>query len=241
MKNLKVLLIVLGVGAFFAFNSPDSIIGKTVKGDGEMISKEIKLDPFDAIGLAIPADVILKQGSPQRVEIDAEQNIINNIKTKVRDGSWNIAFKEKVRKHEKITIYITIPDLTAVSVAGSGDVMSKGAFKNMGNLDVSIAGSGDVKLKGDSKKLNISVAGSGDVEMQGSATSVDISIAGSGDVNLEDLSAGNCDISIAGSGNCKVNSEGSLDVSIVGSGDVYYTGGAKVNSSVMGSGKVHKM
>ena len=246
MKNLKVLLIVLGVGAFFAFISPPDffdkpILSASLNGDGNDVSKEIKLDPFNSIGLSIPADVILMQGSPQKVEIEAESNIINNIKTKVQDGSWEIKFKDHVRKHEKITIYITIPELKAIAIAGSGDVMTKGEFTGMDNLALSVAGSGDMKLEGEAQSLDVSIAGSGDVIMRGSANKVSVSIAGSGDVNLQDLNAGGCDVSIAGSGNCKVKTDGSLDVSIVGSGDVYYTGGAQVHSSVMGSGNVHKM
>ena len=243
MKNLKVVLIVLGVGLFFAFNNPPKFLSHShsIKGEGNAVTKEITLDPFHSIGLSLDADVILKQGSPQKVEIDAEANIIDNIKTKVRNGTWNIGIEENVIKHEKITIYITIPDLKAVSVAGSGDVTTKGAFTGMENLALSIAGSGDLKLEGEAKSLDISVAGSGDVLMAGSAGKVGVSIAGSGDVNLKDLVAGDCDISIAGSGNCKVNTSGNLDVSIVGSGDVYYTGGAKVHSSIMGSGDLHEM
>ena len=248
MKNLRVLLIVLGVGAFFAFLSPPKfldfdtpVLSASVNGNGDEVKKEMDLDPFHSIGLSIPADVILMQGKTQKVEIDAESNIIDNIKTKVKNGSWEIKFKERVRKHDDITIYITIPDLRAVSIAGSGDIMTKGAFTGLGGLAVSIAGSGDVKLESESSSVSVSVAGSGDVVMTGSTNKVDISIAGSGDVNLKDLVAGGCDISIAGSGNCKVNTNGPLDISIVGSGDVYYTGDAKVHSSIMGSGNVHKM
>ncbi len=245
MKNLRVLLIVLGVGAFFAFFSPPDFLDKpvlsaSVAGNGDEVQKELDLKPFHSIGLSISADVILMQGD-QNVKIEAESNIIDNISTKVKDGSWEIKFKERVRNYDKITIYITIPDLRAVSVAGSGDITTKGAFAGMDKLTLSVAGSGDMKLEGEAKSVSVSVAGSGDVEMTGTANKVDVSIAGSGDVNLKGLVAGSCDVSIAGSGNCKVNTNGSLDVSIVGSGDVYYTGDAKVHSSVMGSGNVHKM
>jgi hypothetical protein len=245
MKNLRVLLIVLGVGAFFAFLSPPdfldrSVLSASISGNGDEVKKDLDLDPFHSIGLSISADVILMQGD-QKVEIDAESNIIDNITTKVKNGSWEIKFKERVKNYDKITIYITIPDLRAVSVAGSGDIMTKGAFTGMDNLSLSVAGSGDMKLEGEANSVSVSIAGSGDVVMAGTANKVDVSIAGSGDVNLEDLVAGGCDVSIAGSGNCKVNTSGSLDVSIVGSGDVYYTGEAKVHSSVMGSGNVHKM
>lgn len=248
MKNLRVLLIILAVGGVFAFVSPPKfldfdkpVLSASINGDGNEVQKEMDLEPFHSIGLSIPADVILKQGKTQSVKIDAEANIVDNIKTKVKNGSWEIKFKERVRNHDKITIYITIPELRAVSIAGSGDVMTKGAFTGMENLALSIAGSGDIKIEGEANAVNVSVAGSGDVLMSGTANKVEVSIAGSGDVNLKDLVAGGCEISIAGSGNCKVHTNGHLDVSIVGSGDVYYMGDAKIHTSVMGSGNVHKL
>ena len=239
MKNLKLSIVLLGLSILFTSNLTAQ--WNSIRGEGAVVKKEISLDNFDGIGLAIPANVFLTQGSSQKVVIEAQANIIKNIETDVKNGTWKIHYDESVKRAEKVNIYITMADLKKISIAGSGDVSSKGAFKGMGDLAISVAGSGDVELMGDAKNVDVSIAGSGDVKMNGSARNIDVSIAGSGDVNLKALSAQNAEISIAGSGNCKVNVNGSLDVSIVGSGDVYYSGDAKVQSTVRGSGNVNKM
>ena len=239
MKNMKLSIVLLGLSVLFT--SSIAAQWSSIKGEGSVVKKEISLADFDGIGLAIPANVFLTQGSSQKVVIEGQANIIKNIETDVKNGTWKIHYDKSVKKAEKVNIYITMANLRKISIAGSGDVSGKGAFKGMGDLAISIAGSGDVELSGDAKNVEVSIAGSGDVKMDGSARDVEVSIAGSGDVNLKALSAQNAEVSITGSGNCKVNVNGSLDVSIVGSGDVYYSGDAKVQSTVRGSGNVNKM
>ena len=196
--------------------------GKGIKGEGPKVTKTLDLDEITGLGVSIGAKVYLTQGNKQKVEIKAQQNIIDLIDKDVRSGKWRIRLEKgtNLKDHDGIDIYITIPTIEELSVAGSGSIIGKTKFNNLDDLEVSIAGSGDVDLSGSGEDLEVSVAGSGDVDM--ASFVVD-----------------NCEVSIAGSGDCEVNVSGSLQVSIAGSGDVKYKGSPdKVKSSIAGSGNV---
>lgn len=196
--------------------------GNGVSGEGKKVTKTLDIDDFTGIGVSIGAEVHLRQGNKQKVEIKAQQNIIDLIDREVRGGKWKVRLEKGInlKRHDGIDVYITLPMIDELSVAGAGSIVGETDFKNIDDLEVSIAGSGEVMLNGSGEDLEISIAGSGDVELAG-------------------FKVDDCEVSIAGSGDCEINVTGSLQVSIAGSGDVKYKGNPdKVKSSIAGSGDV---
>lgn len=217
MRIAKILSLIL-VCTFWAFQIASA---QKMTGQGATVKQTLSVSNFDALGLGINATVYLTQGS-HSVQIEAQKNIIDNIKTDVKDGSWNIEFKQRVSNHTDITIHVSMPTVKALSIGGSGEILGKSSFNNLGNLAIAIGGSGTL-------------------ELAGSAKDVEISIAGSGDVKTANLKANNCEVSIAGSGDAYIEVNNGLDVSIAGSGDVHYKGNPKISSSIAGSGSVKSM
>jgi len=127
--------------------------GKGISGEGPKVTKTLDLEEIDALGVSIGANVYLTQGDQQKVEVKAQQNIIDLLDREVRGGKWRVRLEKgtNLKRHDGIDIYITIP--------GSGDC----EVNVSGSLEVSIAGSGDVKYKGNPDKVKSSIAGSGDV------------------------------------------------------------------------------
>lgn len=239
MKTVKFFALLFTLNLFFACNvdSQNWYGGKGISGEGKVVTETLDLSSFDAFGLTINADVFLTQGS-QSVKIEAQRNIIENIKMDVDDGYWKIKYKENVKKHEPITIWISIPDLSAVAVSGSGDVQGKSMFRNCGKLRLAVSGSGNIDLDSESTELKAAVSGSGDMDLGGETGAMAISIAGSGDVDAGDLEASDCKVKIAGSGDASVHVNDNLEVGIAGSGDVVYRGNPRVKSKIAGSGDV---
>lgn len=194
----------------------------TITGEGAVVTKELKLDRFEAIGLAVVGEVYVSKGNTQKVTVKGQANIINNLKTEVEDGEWDIEFDRKARNYEKLVFNITVPNIEGLSIAGSGSIKGEDAFEDL-------------------EKLNIAIAGSGDVEFSGSARKVSVSIAGSGKVQVENLKTKDCKVEIAGNGDCIIDATDALSVSIAGSGDVKYKGNPQLSTSIAGSGKVRKM
>lgn len=181
---------------------------------------------FTKVGFAGSGTLYLKQGSPQKVELEGSQDILEKYETKVEDGKLSIRPKERWNDwnwgdDDKITVYITVKDIEAVAVAGSGDIIGQTQIVS-NKLALKVSGSGslkaDVTVSGD---LESDVSGSGDIEVNGTAGGFDSDISGSGDVKASLKISGKTDFSIAGSG--KITIDGSakeLEIRISGSGNV---------------------
>ncbi len=237
MKNLNLLLILFTVSLF----SCDTIDAQTVKGSGKIITETIDMKNISGIGLGIAAEVFIRQGSKQKIEIKGQKNIIDLINKRPKGDTWNIDFPNgtRVKGYDQLEIYVTLTELEGLSIGGSGSINGEGKFSNVNDLGISIGGSGDITVDVDADEISCSIGGSGKINLGGSADEIEISIGGSGDVKAIDLKVKECTVSSAGSGNVDINVSETLEVSLVGSGDVRYKGSPKIKTSIVGSGDVN--
>jgi carbon monoxide dehydrogenase subunit G len=238
--------------ALAAVFTPGPAYAASVQGSGNSATETRTLEAFEAVSLSGAMDLVVRQGAQQSVQVQADDNLLPMLETLVesgrngntlkvrwkRDSGWGGGW-QNIQTRSKVLITVVVPKLSAVAVAGSGDVRVE-TFSTP-SLQLSLSGSGDARLDGlTTDELGVRVSGSGDVSGKGTAAKVKISIAGSGDVRLSEMRADEVTVSIAGSGDAAVNAQKALSVSIAGSGDVSYTGDAQVKSSVAGSGSVRR-
>jgi cytoskeletal protein CcmA (bactofilin family) len=214
---------------------------ESIRGEGEVVKQQIVLPSFDGIDLAFDGEVILTPGPAQNVVIEGQQNIIDNIKREVKDGSWSISFIKNVKDAKDVKVYVTVPVMDHVGLSGSGSIRSTDKFGGLKDVELAVAGSGDIDMAIDAKTTKLRISGSGDIALAGSTGSLEIAISGSGDVTAKDLVSSACKVQISGSGDAAVHVNGELETLISGSGDVYYRGNANVTARISGSGEVEKI
>ena len=223
---------------------------------GKAATEQRTVPEFQALALQAPVDVVVRQGTPQSVTLTGDEQLLARLETVVEGsagagksgGVPTLVLRWKRENGLSMNSYlgrtplratVVLPQLSALAVAGSGDLTLQ-PFKTP-RLMVSVAGSGDIVLDTlSSDELQVSLAGSGDVRGSGKATRLQVQVAGSGDVQLADLRADNVTVNLAGSGDVAVQAQSSLTASIVGSGDITYTGAAKVTRAITGSGTVRQ-
>lgn len=202
---------------------------------------------FTKVGLSNSARVVLRQGSPQKVEVEASAADLARIETTVENGKLRIHTKREnglnwsnARFDGPVTVYVTMPTVNELSVSGSGRLEAETAVQATA-LELAVSGSGSITLaKLAADKLNSAVSGSGNITVAGTCPQHEARISGSGDVRASELRTETSAVRISGSGNGRVYAARTLDASIAGSGNVYVRGGASVSSKVSGSGRVRQ-
>jgi hypothetical protein len=191
-----------------------------IQGSGVAKTEQRDVGKFDELSIQGGMDAVVTIGDQQSLTIEADDNILPIIETKVEDGKLIVQPAESYSSKTHVKLTITVPRLKGVAINGSGDV------------DV-------IGLNG-AESFAVAINGSGDVTAKGTAQSVSVAVRGSGDVKLQDLVAKNGKVAVAGSGDVTVNATDVLDVSVAGSGDVKYMGSPKLTKSIAGSGSVRK-
>jgi len=214
------------------------LVAATLMASGQD-KEERDVSSFSGVSLGISGDLYLTQGSPQKVVIQADDDL-DEIKTQVKDGVLRIKTDKWNSRIRGVKIWITLAEVEALHVSGSGDIIAESPV-NTDEIEVKVSGSGSInidKLRAD--EIGAAISGSGDLKLAGSADEMDLRISGSGSVYAMGLKVNECDIKISGSGSCKIDVADELDASISGSGRVTYYGNPQIDARVSGSGKVRK-
>ncbi|SMB85082.1 conserved hypothetical protein [Hymenobacter roseosalivarius DSM 11622] len=211
--------------------------------------REVRNVPaFTQLNLTGSLTIVLRQGSAQKVEVDAAPEDLSHIETIVTNGKLRVGTKQEKKGaglswssynfKGPVTVYVTMPTIEALGVSGSGSLSAADPIKS-DDLQLSVSGSGRMKLsRVQANRLKSSVSGSGVIAMSGTSPRHEVSISGSGQVDAPNMRSETSRVSISGSGNCRIEVTKTLDASLAGSGNVYVTGKPQINASTAGSGRV---
>lgn len=184
------------------------------------------LGGFQQVTLAYPGTLYLKQGSGFSVELSGDQELLKKIETEVEGSRLIIKRKEFLKGWNNwenlgsLTVYVTLPKLTGISVLGSGKVIGQSEFKSA-SIDLKVSGSGSISLEANAEDVEMDVSGSGNITFKGKSGNIESEISGSGRIEYHGAIAGTITSSISGSG--RLTSTGTaktLKSTISGSGRV---------------------
>jgi Putative auto-transporter adhesin, head GIN domain len=216
-----------------------------VQGSGKLQTEQRSVASFSAVEVHASINVVLRQSAREGVELQADDNLLALVETRVVSRSGVPTLEIRLRdqanysSRNPITATVDVVTLSSLSVRGSGNV--SGDTIKAPVLKIAVAGSGNVTLRKLSlDEASLKIAGSGNAELAGKTGRLALSISGSGDINTRELEADEVSVNIAGSGGASVYARKTLGVSIAGSGDVEYTGEASLKTAIAGSGHVKK-
>lgn len=189
-----------------------------VRGHGDVVSEFRDLNDFTAIKFRIDGDVYLTQEATQEVRIEAYENIIHLIETRVENGELTIDSDKNILNGNRLKVFISAVAFDKIQLSGSGNIESLSCINT--------------------QDLELSISGSGNIEICGNAATLNAKVSGSGNINAYGIEATAVDSRVSGSGNIKVTANETLEATITGSGNIYYKGSPQVNSHVQGSGRV---
>lgn len=205
------------------------------------------VDAFSEISLNISAKLYLEQGDEQSIRLVGKESTLEDIITEVKGRRLIIRFPNKSIFQRnfnpgKVEIYVTVPEVGALGVSGSGDIVCDELKARI--LEMAVSGSGNINIDElSSKKVKAAISGSGNINIGkgGPADELAVSISGSGNYNGKGFEADDVTVRTSGSGNASVKSNGSVTARVAGSGNIYYGGNPSIDASVAGSGKIKKM
>lgn len=214
---------------------------EVINGSGPIVTEERTISNFTGIDLSVCATVNYTEADSFKVELNAQQNVLNELVTEVRDNRLviRLPWDTKLVSFEPIVINISAPAASDFTVSGSGKIIALNTL-HVSNTDFDISGSGEIRMAGViTNDIDTRVSGSGKITISGGSTNtITTNISGSGNTDLLGVQAESAKVYTSGSGDTKLNVTGNLDAHISGSGKVYYTGNPTISADISGSGKL---
>jgi len=243
MQNKRILSLSIIIILVLSLTACQLPFINVVRGSGSFVSKSYAVSAFDAVQLDGAGKLIIIQGEEESLEIEAEDNLIDQLTVEVENGTLAIGFKEKpwhttIIPTHLITYTLTIKDLRQITINGASDVAL--AALQTDSLAVTINGAAQVRINdllADS--LSIKLIGAGNIVISGQALTQNIEIDGAGNVQADDLMTDSTVVEIDGLGNASVWAGKELDIVINGGGSVSYFGSPTVSQEINGLGDVN--
>ncbi len=176
-----------------------------IQGSGDLETRVLDLEGFDTIRVDGIAEIDVSIGDDFRVELEAEDNVIDHVDARVSRGRLIIDTDDihDIDTDEGIRFTITMPALVEIRVDGVCTLTAEGL---------------------DNDETRVEVDGVGDIRLSGRTRSLDVDAGGVGEIDLEDLVAQYADVNVGGVGDVVVYVEKELDVDVHGIGSVTYHG-----------------
>ena len=207
-----------------------------------MITTHPDVSTVSEVALLGTGTLTITQTGSEALTIEAEDNIMPKIKTSVENNRLTIGFEDatNISPTKPIKYDLSVKDLAAVELAGSGDI-NLSTLKTDA-LKASISGSGSLVVGSLSvNSLVVSIPGSGHMAIGGTTPIETIDIPGSGSYNGNRLDCKEAKVTIGGSGTVSLRVSDNLDVTISGSGSVNYLGNPTITKNITGSGHINKI
>jgi len=225
----------LAASSGFALGSRESVASGIVRTESRTVPA------FTAIVIEGAGNVTLSQASAQSLSVETDDNLLPLVKTEVRAGVLYLGFKQGVKPAHlsQLEFQITVPELTAVKISGSGNLHAASLIRAQA-LTLEISGSGGIYSELDVGRLAVTISGSGGMTAEGKARQLSVLISGSGSVQAHDLVSATAEVSVNGSGEAVINAQRTISINVSGSGRVAYGGGAEATIRKSGSGVVQR-
>ena len=151
------------------------------------------------------------------VEVEADDNLLQYIRTEVRDGRLEISLSRSVKTGNPMRVRISAPNIDRVEASGASRVN----VSNLKNSEIALdtSGASKINLSGETSKLIVDVSGASNID------------AGS-------LSAGTAIIDASGASKISVNVISELVADASGASRITYAGSPSVNKSTSGASSV---
>jgi hypothetical protein len=210
---------------------------------GVVITELRDVKDFNEVSLRGFGDLIIQQGDQEELVVEAEESLLPNIITEVRDHRLTIEYRSPSGldiSRRPIVYHLTMREIQAVDISGSGSLEAENIKALVLNMGVS--GSGRVQIDGlEAVKVVMHISGTAKVELTGNAPEQEIYVSGSGHVQAWGLNSSDVKVSVSGSAGVTVRADKTLDVNISGVGTVEYFGDPQVTKHISGIGVLHNL
>lgn len=231
MKRFLILLL-----AVFTFASCDH-----TSGSGNIVTETRNTGSFDAISVGGSFEVEVKMGDAISVVVEADDNIMKYIETRVSGKTLKISTEDMHSfSNVHMKVYVTVPALTSISASASSDVVGENILTSADKLVFKASSSASIRAEVNAPDIVTDASSSATITLSGKTKNHKTEASSSAEIKAFELLSENATANANSSANIEVHASVSLNAHASSSGSVEYKGAATVSKSESSSGSVSK-
>ena len=184
---------------------------------------------------------MLFRSDVEEVKIVAEDDIIDNLITEVKDGTLRIYMKQSNNwfnwniGNQTRKAYVTVKELNTINASSGSDVQSENTLKGE-TLEVKASSGSDVTLDIYYKSFSLDTSSGSDAKISGKTKNFKAEASSGSDIKAQDLESSICRVSVSSGSDASVNVTDEMYAKASSGADVRYYGNPKVKDIDESSG-----
>lgn len=230
MRKVKIIVFIVALiiglmfakmfGFSFGFHLPNVSVFSKVKGSGDIRNEKREVSDFRSVktGGAITVDIVAQRDFS--VEVEADDNLLEHIKTEVRGDTLKIYTEGSISTRNPIRVRIAMPQIESLDISGA----STGTLTNVKNESLTVEASGASKIR-----------------IDGETGELKVDLSGASRLDAENLRAENTTVEASGASSATVTALNDLTAEASGASNIRYTGEPKnVKRNISGASSVRQ-
>lgn len=196
---------------------------KSVTGNGHVNKVTRNVDSFDGVKASAGINVYLFQGDEEKVVVEADDNLLECIKTEVKGSTLHCYIDCNVHFSSKMNVYVNYKKLNKLDASSGADIYGETPIKT-GTIDIGVSSGADIKVEVDANDIYCDVSSGSDATIKGNGSHFRGRASSGADIKAGDLKVATCEASASSAGNIKITVTESIDANASSGGDITYYG-----------------
>jgi hypothetical protein len=196
---------------------------------------------FNGIKVSTGIDLYITMGASEEVKIVADDEIIDDLITEVKDGTLRIYMKQTNNwfnwnsGNQTRKAYVTVNALKSIDASSGSDVKSENTLKGE-ELKVNASSGSDVEIDVYYKNVWLDTSSGSNAKLSGKTKNFKAEASSGSDIKAQDLESSICRVSVSSGSDATVNVTDELYAKASSGADVMYYGNPQVKDIDESSG-----
>jgi hypothetical protein len=220
--SLAIFILALTIGLIFSASCGSVSINKIsgIKGSGTSKTEQRSVAGFRQVEAGGAVNLEIDAGKEFSVTVEADDNLLQYIKTQVSGNTLKIYSEGKISPTAKFNVKISMPAFEGLDISGASEAKI-------------------VNVKVDS--LEMKASGASEVNIIGEANELKAEASGASEINAENLRTESATVDASGASSAIVSAIDMLEVEASGASKIYYTGEPKnIRQNASGASSINK-
>lgn len=212
-----------------------------ITGSGNIIKSDRSVGNFTSLKVNNGISVKVSSGTVQKVTVEADDNIIDDVETELVGEELVIKFSDKFSiNNSDVTVNVVMPVVDALTAGGGSSISSLATLAKTDGMKLKASGGASINVDVDARSIKMESSGGATIKVKGRAQKVEIDGSGGATVNAYDLMAETAVLEASGGASVKAFASLNVDAKASSGATVSYKGNptGTVNKKESGGGSV---
>jgi hypothetical protein len=211
-------------------------------GSGDIVTSTRNTGSFSGVSAGGGFEVEIRTGSPHKVVVEADDNLLEDVETSVEGGRLRIRMKKGVNaRHAHLKVFITAPSITNLQSSASADINVIGTLSSDKTIVVNASSGSSIKADLDAPAVEADASSGSQIDLTGRTRSFDGQSSSGASIDAEELLSENTRAETSSGASLHVHASVELNAKASSGGTVKYRGPASVVKKESSGGNIEKV